>query len=374
MEASLIDLQRIRLSWQAKRERKWEAAILLFSEQLRVTPTNTVLLSGRGLCHVDLCQLDDALHDFNETIKYAPDKTKGYNNRGLVYLIQGKLNLALEDYKQCLTINPRDHICIDNMGKVLQEMGNLEESLLAHTESLFIKPDDTYTLCHRAMVHLYLGKRQNALQDLKDAAKTIQDKEGEFVVCRTEGSMCYTLGKYDEALVCFARALNDIESVRRAIDIKARRSLVHYKLGDINKAIEDIQCGLKYIPDHPRYLAMLSKYKDGYYSQDISKILTDCKESYANFGICCNGQQFAVHKALLEIRCPKLIKEPNTNLPIDTAAFYKVLEFIYTDRLPYIDFNNVLDFFVLVCRFGEEKDLNSNQITIDYGDIPVNWL
>eukprot|EP01121_Diplochlamys_sp_Union-15-3_P002470 TRINITY_DN1217_c0_g1_i4.p1 TRINITY_DN1217_c0_g1~~TRINITY_DN1217_c0_g1_i4.p1 ORF type:complete len:368 (+),score=39.13 TRINITY_DN1217_c0_g1_i4:49-1152(+) len=344
------------LAWKAKNQGLLLKAIKLFNKALEQNPTDTSLLSGRGLCYIDLGLMEDAKRDFDETIRLAPNLTKGYNNRGLTYLIEGKLDLALEEYKICLELDPKDYICLDNMGKVWQELGDVKKANKYHSMSLLIQPYDTYTLCHRSITFVYLGEMEKCMEDLQTARSSAMLDESQYVIWRTEGSIHYLNRKYDEALEIFDKALTICVSVRKKIDIKTRRSLVFYRVLKIDEAIEDLKFALLYLPKQPKFLEMLKAYQslhwDLYdpYRMDLLNFFSE----RANYTITFNGVNFKVHNTVLEVRCPVLLERKCIDMHgVSPHCMKHLLEFIYSEKLPnYSEASDVIDLLLILDFLG----------------------
>ncbi len=95
------------------------------------------ILSGRGNAYYTLKDYTKALQNYNKLIQLRPDD------------------------KQALSVG------YSNRGNVMSNSGNLEGAIASYTKAIEVLPPNVSNLSRRAGVYLELGKRDEALADLK---------------------------------------------------------------------------------------------------------------------------------------------------------------------------------------------------------------
>ncbi|XP_018364315.1 PREDICTED: hsp70-Hsp90 organizing protein 3-like, partial [Trachymyrmex cornetzi] len=105
------------------REKKYENAMIHYSQAIKLDPKNYSLYSNRSFTFLMLERYRDALNDALITIRLKPDWSKGYFRKGEVELKLSSYNEALESYNKALSLQP-------NEPKILEAMNKASKSLI----------------------------------------------------------------------------------------------------------------------------------------------------------------------------------------------------------------------------------------------------
>lgn len=105
------------------REKKYQKAMLHYSQAIKLDPKNYSLYSNRSFTFLMLERYRDALNDALMTIRLKPDWSKGYFRKGEVELKLSSYNEALESYNKALSLQP-------NEPKILEAMNKASRSLI----------------------------------------------------------------------------------------------------------------------------------------------------------------------------------------------------------------------------------------------------
>ena len=96
-----------------------------YTHALKVLPQDAdtlrmALLSNRGIMHVSLGQLDEAIADFTQAIKIDPSFAQPYHNRGCAHMDNKDYARAIDDLTKAAKINPKDEKTHQNIREVLK--------------------------------------------------------------------------------------------------------------------------------------------------------------------------------------------------------------------------------------------------------------
>lgn len=126
--------------------------------------------------HVNLMQLDDALHDeqgAHQQLAIAQNQINGLDPQGasrgaflrlrsVIKLSGGNLDGALADIKEALALNPRDRDDLQQNGDILMKMGQVEEAIGSYKKVLAIDPKDRFALTSLGYASRAAGRDDDA--------------------------------------------------------------------------------------------------------------------------------------------------------------------------------------------------------------------
>jgi superkiller protein 3 len=117
-------------------------AVQLFTACIALRSNDVVAYRIRGVCYLELGQLDDALADFRQALRYAPRSGCEYNNLGEVLRKQGKLDEAISCHQEAVRFGPAKHV--DHrlqLGLDLTMKGRFDEAIACYHEAIRLHPD-----------------------------------------------------------------------------------------------------------------------------------------------------------------------------------------------------------------------------------------
>ncbi len=123
----------------ARYERKWQSALHLYDEVLKMNPSKVKALSGKALVFFELGQYQDSIYLLSRAISLQPkgDYTL-WNNAAEVLLKLGRKSEAEHYYRQAILLNPKDPNVWFNLGVVLNQLGRIDEAKEAYDVAAFI--------------------------------------------------------------------------------------------------------------------------------------------------------------------------------------------------------------------------------------------
>lgn len=167
-------------------------------------PTSAKLHNFRGVAHLKLGQLMDALTSYTNAIKYAPNFMAAHYNLGITYKNLHQGDLAAESFINAIRISPENYDAYYNLANTQVELSQFEDAILNYNQALKINPNFADAYVNRGNALLKLGKLQLALESYEAAIKIKPDYPMAHSNC---GNVLYKLGLPNEALDRYLTAL-----------------------------------------------------------------------------------------------------------------------------------------------------------------------
>lgn len=161
----------------------YSRAIEDYNESLRLDPKSVAALSNRGNAYSSISQHLRAIEDFDQALEFNPDHMFTYNNRGSAYTHLGEHRRAIEDYNEALRRDPNYASARNNRGNDLNRLawalyleGRNAEALADVDQALLDRPGYAAAFDTRAHVLAALGRSNEALTDFERAIETGEAK------------------------------------------------------------------------------------------------------------------------------------------------------------------------------------------------------
>jgi len=274
---------KIQIGWIHRRQGRWEEANAILRQALELNPRHYSMLYGLGVNYAYMRQYSDAEYFFGRAISLFPDLPTAYDRMALTYLLiegnQEKTAQFLEDH--------RDIIIPHIMTSVLWAPPRILRRVFPdHFDIVRDRPSDTVS------VHYYIARAGLAAKKGQTSLATAL-YDSAWVVLETEyqgqshnraalcGLVQAGLGNKSEA-IRFSELAEDLMPVGRDALIGTRTvtlaAEIYVTVGDYEAAIDRLDYLLS-IPshisvpllridpiwdplrDHPRFQALLEKYK-----------------------------------------------------------------------------------------------------------------
>jgi tetratricopeptide (TPR) repeat protein len=151
------------------RANDFEAAIVAYTEALRLVPTDASIYNNRAFAFWSRGMTDRAIADYDETLRLEPDNVVARTNRAVAYNFRGDYELAIRDLDYALKLKPDNPDVLNSRcwGRALA--GQTEPALADCNAALKLRPNDPNTLDSRGFVYLKAGQYDRAISDY-DAA------------------------------------------------------------------------------------------------------------------------------------------------------------------------------------------------------------
>jgi len=245
-DESQVDRDVAELAAAAIAEKRFQDAVILYTQALRGDPTRIDCLLARGKA-LEMCnQADKALDDYKKALKVDP-----VNALAMVALAGGlEMNPggeahALMLYKKALSLtddaSSRQHIAFSiavlerriqdesasavgcwNIGNRHLKMGKLDEAEAFFSKAVVLNPEFYQAYYSRALTRLKRDDSQGALYDLSSTIALCPSLRGCLVA---RGLVYESLGKLPEAMA----------DMKRAANVDARDPAARYHLGRLQE-------------------------------------------------------------------------------------------------------------------------------------------
>ncbi len=246
---------------------RYDQAAIGFRKALSLSPSFVAAHVNLGNVLAVLKKYDEAIRSYREAIALQPDLAEAHDALGAAYFYLGKSAEAVQCHQMAIKINPNFVTAYVNQGAALVNMGALQEAVTILRIALQLQPD-SLIITQVAHAHYTLGK---ALVDL---------------------------GKYDEAIACYAQALKlGQETAETYIHLGG----AYLNAGRRDEARENFRQALNLDPDSGEAAYYLASLGDAVESNEsVATFVANIFEQYAPF--------FDQHMAgALQCKIPEII-------------------------------------------------------------------
>jgi lipoprotein NlpI len=126
----------------------------------------------RGKAQAQRNEIKAAIMDFSEALKLDPGATDALYNRGAAYALMGQTNSALTDFATLLDRAPNDPDTLFYRALIYVNQGKVESAVKDLTGVLKQRPDDGVSRLQRAGLLISLQRNEDAISDLNQLLKT----------------------------------------------------------------------------------------------------------------------------------------------------------------------------------------------------------
>ncbi|CAF0716886.1 unnamed protein product [Brachionus calyciflorus] len=225
-------------------------------------------------------QLADALAQYHSAIDGDPNNYMSYYRRGTVYLAMGKFKSALSDLNRVIELKPDFNAARLQRGNIYFKQGDFEYAIGDYQAAIQLEPGNSEAKlklekCYSIINDLGLAKHHQNIRDFP-AAIDIYTNILESCPWSTEvhqlRSDCYlNIGDVNKAIF-------DINALAKLIpdntDAFYRLSELHYSIGEADLALNDVRECLRLDADHKKCSKMYKKLRK------LTKSLDKMKKSH----------------------------------------------------------------------------------------------
>ncbi len=142
---------------------------------VETNPQDSHGLYNQGLSQLQQKNPKGAIDYFDQAIKANRNYAEAYVNRGIVYDELGNSQQAIADYNQAISINHNLAEAFYNRGNTYNKLSNFTAAIADYNQAIKINPQYVYAYANRGASY-HLGKKQEALEDLQQAARLFEEK------------------------------------------------------------------------------------------------------------------------------------------------------------------------------------------------------
>jgi tetratricopeptide (TPR) repeat protein len=196
---------------------QYDLALDWIARAIRRDPQPRYLMS-LGIVRQRQGRLDEAIKAFDRVLQLKPDATEAWRHLGHLLVDLTRRHEALLIFQHVLKLDPRDWETADTCASLLVQAGRLDEAVTYFDLCCRIQPDRAATLKMRAHA---LSGLQRFEEGLADARRAHLLDPGDADTCTQIGVLLRRLGREEEALPWFDRALERQPDLQVAFTNKA---------------------------------------------------------------------------------------------------------------------------------------------------------
>ncbi len=221
---------------------EYSEAISKLTEYLNKRPSDEVY-NYLGLSYFKLKKFEEALNMFNESIKLNPNNLEAYNNRGYLYYKSGDNDNAISDYSFVIRKETNSGMSFFYRGLAFLKSGRPEESIEDLTTAISFKNDNPNIYYNRGLAYFEVKKYKEAIEDFSHAI-SLNSNFSQFYLKR--GVAYYKDKQFDNAIDDYKRAL---EINPENFDANKELGLSYYKYHDYKNSVKFLSKALGFEDD-----------------------------------------------------------------------------------------------------------------------------
>jgi len=210
---------------------KYQEAIPNFSRVIELNGETGAAFYVRGSCYFSIREFDKALADCNRVIQITPNLWKGYILRSSIYCGKGDFDKAIADAQYAVKLQPEHANSYMALAVAYAAKGELDKA----AES------------YRTVVRLGLNDK---------TTKELKDVLWESYIVR--GNASGGRGNHNAAISDFTKAIGIDSSKAIAF---ANRGMGYFNLGELDKAVADLEQAVKIEPSNAQYKSALERVR-----------------------------------------------------------------------------------------------------------------
>jgi len=164
---------------------EWRDSVEVLSQQIRITPRNTMLRLLKAEGNINLEQWEFAVEEYGQVLKLDPNCLAAFYFRAYAYNQLRQYGLARADYESVLALQPKNFSARLGLAHVMQKMGRKTDTLDQLNTLVQLFPDSADAYAARAAYETELKSYDIALYDWDEAIRRAPMNAG-FVVSKTD--------------------------------------------------------------------------------------------------------------------------------------------------------------------------------------------
>ena len=197
LDGSLGQPAMIALADLANDRERFDEAILILDEAIRLNPNDGYLYKQLGDSHRRARQYRDASKAYRSALELGHDTSDTHRNLGMVLEQMNKDDSAEKHLLTAIEMNPADAFAMNYLGYWWADQGrNLDDAIALIERAVELRPDSGFFIDSLGWVHYRLGNLQEAVAYLEQAT-ALESADPE--ITGHLGDVYWRLGRHDEA-------------------------------------------------------------------------------------------------------------------------------------------------------------------------------
>ena len=225
LDGSLGQPAMIALADLANDRERFDEAILILDEAIRLNPNDGYLYKQLGDSHRRARQYRDASKAYRSTLELGHGTSDTHRNLGMVLEQMNKDDSAEKHLLTAIEMNPADAFAMNYLGYWWADQGrNLDDAIALIERAVELRPDSGFFIDSLGWVHYRLGNLQEAVAYLEQAT-ALEPADPE--ITGHLGDVYWRLGRHDEARFKwrYALALADDEDDIQKLEARIKSGL-----------------------------------------------------------------------------------------------------------------------------------------------------
>ena len=225
LDGSLGQPAMIALADLANDRERFDEAILILDEAIRLNPNDGYLYKQLGDSHRRARQYRDASKAYRSALELGHGTSDTHRNLGMVLEQMNKDDSAEKHLLMAIEMNPADAFAMNYLGYWWADQGrNLDDAIALIERAVELRPDSGFFIDSLGWVHYRLGNLQEAVAYLEQAT-ALEPADPE--ITGHLGDVYWRLGRHDEARFKwrYALALADDEDDIQKLEARIKSGL-----------------------------------------------------------------------------------------------------------------------------------------------------
>ncbi|MBD2337488.1 tetratricopeptide repeat protein [Calothrix sp. FACHB-156] len=211
-------------------QKKWDDALIQFTEVITINPKDMNAFRLRGLVYKNKGEWQKALEDYNTVIKNKPEDVDVYIYLGNWYSDSKNKDKnpdsALENYNKAIEIDENNAQAYRSRGVYYENAKQLDKALEDYKKAIELEPDNAYAYIYLGNIYANSSPKnthKNDTKALENYNKAIEIDENNAQAYRSRGVYYENAKQLDKAL----------EDYKKAIELEPDNAYAYIYLGDI---------------------------------------------------------------------------------------------------------------------------------------------
>ncbi len=224
-------------------KKDYESAVASFTLVLRDNPNVYEAYLNRAAARSEIRDYEGALSDYDQAIKINPNVVESYIKRGELHAKQNDFPPAVEDYTQALRLSPKNSTALINRGAAYKRIGEYQKAINDYSTALKLDAQNYDAIKERADCRALSNDLNGAVEDYEFLLK--KNKPGASALRFQLGEVLLQKGSKGSADENFRQVIayhtKNLKGSRKSGEAYLQRGLAYAKLGETEKAIQDLQ-------------------------------------------------------------------------------------------------------------------------------------